>query len=84
MKFYPDITVPTPAVGDKMTFIIGSDRYVHTVKSVISAQRVALGDGEDSVVVSLRKDGKWRRAGTTQRGGYYVVGDKGEYRDPSF
>lgn len=72
--------------GDKFTYTIGSDRYIYSVKEVISPKRLILtpdgGGGEREV--SFRKNGKWIAAGESQKAGYYVPGDHGAYRDPSF
>lgn len=73
-------------VGDKFTYIIGSDRYVYTVKEMVSPKRLMLtpdgGGGER--LVSLRNNGKWVLVGESKNAGYYVAKDLGAYRDPSF
>ncbi len=83
-----------PTVGLGATYYCGSDRYPCTVIQVINDKRIVImqhpgrirsADKTDTYTVTLRKNGKWHRVGTKHyHTGYYVLGERDSYMDPSF
>lgn len=91
---------PEPTVGMAATYSIGTDCYAWTVTKVLSPSRVELtrdrelrpgiyapGEGGETMVASLRRDGRWRpssRNGYRRSTGYLTFGERETRLDPSF
>lgn len=68
---------------DKGSYYIGSDQYAFEVVGTLSPKRKLVNvDGLGFHEISLRKDGKWREAGSTV--GYYSFGAAVTDLDPGF
>lgn len=74
-------------VGTGVTYCIGLDRYPCTVVEVLTTRKLRVRADDQfssAVTITLRKNGRWVEQGFDERSGYYILGRREDYQDPSF